>query len=193
MAEFPDTARNDHFRYAVGVGSNRGDRQGTIREAARALTADGSCAILRQAALVSTPAVGGPAGQGDYLNGAWLVATSLGPHQLLVRLQGIESALGRVRTVRWGARTIDLDLLLRDDGLVVASPALSLPHPRLMERAFVLIPLAEVVPTWTLTRPSSLGGDAGAAVADSPHGVPAQRITIRELAGLVASQKRACP
>ncbi|MBA3937725.1 MAG: 2-amino-4-hydroxy-6-hydroxymethyldihydropteridine diphosphokinase, partial [Planctomycetes bacterium] len=104
--------------------------------------------VVARAAVVETAAVGGPAGQGAYLNGAWLVASALGPHQLLHLLQAIETALGRARAVRWGARSIDLDLLLRSDGAVVASPVLTLPHPRLHERPFVLGPLAEIAGEW---------------------------------------------
>jgi 2-amino-4-hydroxy-6-hydroxymethyldihydropteridine diphosphokinase len=168
--------------YAIGVGSNRGDRRQAITQAANALTSDGSCTIQRQSALHPTQPVGGPSGQGEFLNGAWLVATALGPHQLLVRLQTIESALGRVRAVHWGARTIDLDLLLRADGLIVSTPVLTLPHPRIAQRAFVLMPLAEVVPDWTLERPLWLAGRSCG-----------RRITVRELAGLVASQQGAGP
>jgi 2-amino-4-hydroxy-6-hydroxymethyldihydropteridine diphosphokinase len=137
------------FLYAVGVGSNLGERQGTIAAAAAQLAASGLARVEAQAALCETVPVGGPAGQGAYLNGAWVVASGLGPHQLLHLLQRIETRLGRARAVRWGARSIDLDLLLRSDGVVVASPVLTLPHPRLHERSFVLGPLAEIAGGWS--------------------------------------------
>lgn len=134
------------MRYAIGVGSNRGERAATIA-AAEGLLGDG-IALEARATLVETAPVGGPSGQDPFLNGAWVVATDLGPHQLLHRLQVVETALGRTRAVRWGPRTLDLDLLLREDGLVVASPVLTLPHPLLAVRPFVLEPLAEIAGGW---------------------------------------------
>ncbi len=136
------------MRYAVAVGSNLGDRAALIADAAVRLAADGLVAVERRSRLHSTAPVGGPTGQGDYLNGAWVVATGLGPHQLLHRLQAVESALGRVRCVPWGPRTIDLDLVLAEAPMVVRSGALTLPHPRLAERRFVLAPLAEIAAVW---------------------------------------------
>lgn len=134
------------MRYAIGVGANRGERAAAIA-AAEALLGDG-IALESRATLVETAPIGGPSGQESFLNGAWIVATDLGPHQLLHRLQGIETALGRTRAVRWGPRTLDLDLLLREDGLVVSTPVLTLPHPLLAQRSFVLEPLAQIAGGW---------------------------------------------
>ena len=134
------------LRYAIGVGANRGNPPATIAAAVARLP--GEIRLVAQAPHISTAPVGGPPGQAPYLNGAWVVETALGPHQLLHALQRIETALGRTRTVRWGPRTLDLDLLLRDDGLVVASPVLTLPHPLLATRAFVLTPLAAIAGDW---------------------------------------------
>lgn len=133
--------------YAVGVGANLGDRAATIAAAARLMDGSGVARLLAASALVETAPVGGPE-QPPYLNAAWLVASALGPHQLLDLCQRIEARLGRERTVHWGPRTIDLDLLLRNDGLVVATPVLTMPHPRLHERAFVLGPLAGIAGDW---------------------------------------------
>ena len=130
------------MRYAVGVGSNRGDRRETIAAAAAMLT-DG-IKLIASSSLHETAPVGGPDGQGPFLNAVWIIATDLGPHQVLHCLQRIETALGRVRTVHWGPRTIDLDLLLRADGLEIMNPVLTLPHPRWQQRAFVREPMAEV-------------------------------------------------
>jgi 2-amino-4-hydroxy-6-hydroxymethyldihydropteridine diphosphokinase len=141
----------DGWRYAVGVGSNRGEREWTIAEAERLLAESSLARVIGRSSLVTTQPVGGPLGQGAFLNAAWIVESGLGPHQLLALLQRIETALGRTREIRWGARTLDRDLLLRADGLVVATPVLSLPHPRLRERRFVLAPLAEVAPDWLIT------------------------------------------
>ncbi|HYE04852.1 MAG TPA: 2-amino-4-hydroxy-6-hydroxymethyldihydropteridine diphosphokinase [Planctomycetota bacterium] len=134
--------------YAIGVGSNLGDRAAQHDRAAQLLAADGMVALRARSRLHETSAIGGPAGQPSYLNAAWVVATDLGPHQLLHRLQAIETALGRVRTVVDGPRPIDLDLLLREDGLIATTAVLALPHPRLHLRAFVLAPLAEVAGPW---------------------------------------------
>ena len=129
-------------RYAIGVGANRGDRRATIAAAHALLSAE--MPVIACSSLHETKPIGGPDGQEPFLNAVWIVATDLGPHQLLHCLQRIETACGRVRTVRWGPRTLDLDLLLRDDGLVVATPVLSLPHPLWRQRDFVRAPLAEV-------------------------------------------------
>lgn len=137
-------------RYAIGVGSNLGDRAAAIAAAARLLESEGDVRIVARSTLIETAPAGGPAGQGAFLNGAWVVETALGPHQLLARLQRIETACGRTRAVRWGPRTLDLDLLLADDGRVVASAVLDLPHPRLRERPFVLVPLREIAGGWPL-------------------------------------------
>ena len=114
--------------------------------------------VLAISALRETVPVGGPADQLRYLNGAMLVTTSLGPHELLAALQQIETRLGRRRGDRWGPRTLDLDLLLYGD-LVLETPSLVLPHPRMAWRRFVLEPAAEVAGTmmhpttgWTVAR-----------------------------------------
>lgn len=135
------------MRYAIGVGSNRGDRHAIIAAATTML--DDGITLIASSALHETAPVGGPSGQKPFLNAVWIIETTLGPHQLLHRLQAIETALGRARTVRWGSRTLDLDLLLRADGLQISNPVLTLPHPRLAERAFVLVPLSEVAPWLT--------------------------------------------
>ena len=136
------------MKYAIGVGSNRGDRHAIIAEAARQLSPD--IRLVVAARLRETAPVGGPAGMDPFLNGAWVVETALGPHQLLHHLQAIETALGRVRVVRWGPRTLDLDLLLREDGLRVTTTVLTLPHPLLAQRRFVLEPLADIAGAWKI-------------------------------------------
>lgn len=140
----------DTWRYAVGVGSNLGDRRAHIAAGRSLLDAGGIGRVVAASDLIETAPVGGPDGQGAFLNGVWIVSSSFGPHQVLAELQRIESLCGRVRTVRWGPRTLDLDLLLRDDGVVVNSAVLSLPHPRLHERPFVVTPLRQVAPDWVV-------------------------------------------
>ncbi|MHC4391531.1 MAG: 2-amino-4-hydroxy-6-hydroxymethyldihydropteridine diphosphokinase [Planctomycetota bacterium] len=138
----------------VALGSNLGDRKSTIEQAVALIGQLPGTRVTRRSALIETEPVGGPGGQPGYLNGALELRTELGPHRLLDKLHRIEAELGRVRTVRFGARTIDLDLLLygqrvagpRVAGPETQPPGLILPHPRLHERAFVLEPLAEIAP-----------------------------------------------
>jgi len=134
------------MRYAIGVGSNRGDRAARIARAESLLPA--SVAIRERAPLWENRAVGGPPGQPAFLNGAWIVDTALGPHQLLWHLRGVEDACGRVRGIGDGPRTLDLDCLLAEDGRVVDDPFLALPHPRLHRRDFVMVPLLAIAADW---------------------------------------------
>lgn len=136
------------MEFAVAVGSNLGDRAATIAAAAAELSAGGRARVVRRSRLHATDPVGGPAGQGSFLNGAWIVETALGPGALLAELLAVERRLGRERRERWGPRTIDLDLLLAREPRIVDRPGLTLPHPRLHERAFVLAPLVEVAADW---------------------------------------------
>ena len=129
----------------IALGSNLGDRQGHLDRAISRLGELPGVRVSKRSSLYETAPVGGPAGQGSYLNAVVEVASELGPEELLTRLHTIESDLGRVRTVRDGPRTIDLDILLHGD-LVLDTPRLTLPHPRLHERLFVLEPLAEIAP-----------------------------------------------
>jgi pantoate--beta-alanine ligase len=129
----------------VGLGSNVGDRVGHIAAALAALRSLLNTRLLRHSSLIETEPVGGPAGQGRFLNAAALVETTLSPAELWSGLSEIERRLGRERRDRWGPRTIDLDLLLYDQQLVHTSE-LTVPHPRLAERRFVLEPAAEIAP-----------------------------------------------
>jgi 2-amino-4-hydroxy-6-hydroxymethyldihydropteridine diphosphokinase len=126
-------------RAYVGVGSNLGDREGTIRAAI-----DGLPGVVAVSKLRETEPVG-PVEQPTFLNGAVALETELSPRELLDLLLAVERGLGRERRERWGPRTIDLDLLLYGD-TTVDEPGLTLPHPRLHERRFALEPLAELDP-----------------------------------------------
>jgi 2-amino-4-hydroxy-6-hydroxymethyldihydropteridine diphosphokinase len=127
----------------IGLGSNLGDRRGYLEQALSLLRETPGIEVLRVSSFFETAPVGGPAGQGPYLNAAAAIRTSLPPTDLLKRLLAIESACGRVRAERFGPRTLDLDLLLYGD-VVLDSADLTVPHPRLHERLFVLQPLAEI-------------------------------------------------
>jgi 2-amino-4-hydroxy-6-hydroxymethyldihydropteridine diphosphokinase len=126
----------------ISLGSNLGNRHENLDAAVALLAAHPQIKLLSRSRWHETSPVGGPSGQGDYLNGALKLETSLAPHELLACLQRVEDELGRRRAERWGPRTIDLDLLLYDE-LVLATPTLVAPHPRLAWRRFVLEPAAE--------------------------------------------------
>jgi 2-amino-4-hydroxy-6-hydroxymethyldihydropteridine diphosphokinase len=129
----------------IGLGSNLGDRKAQLDAAVAALAEVAGVDVLGVSSYHETAPVGGPAGQGDYLNAAARVETTLEPLDLLHILQDIERRAGRVRTVRWGARTLDLDLLLFGNRVIKTSE-LQVPHRMMALRRFVLEPLAEVAP-----------------------------------------------
>ncbi len=128
----------------VALGSNLGDRRAHLEAAFVALGALPGTRLIARSALFETPPLG-PAGQQDYLNAAAALATTLAPEPLLDALLAIEIARGRVRRERWGPRTLDLDLLLHGD-TALKTPRLTLPHPAMLGRAFVLAPLADIAP-----------------------------------------------
>jgi 2-amino-4-hydroxy-6-hydroxymethyldihydropteridine diphosphokinase len=145
-------------RAFLGLGSNQGDRVGHLRRAVGALPD-----VVAVSRVYVTEPVGGPAGQEQYLNVVVELETELGPHELLDLARRLEADAGRSRTVRWGPRTLDVDVLLVDD-LVVDEPDLVVPHPRMWDRRFVVEPLAELAPE--LIAPGArdrAGGDVRAA------------------------------
>ncbi len=142
----------------VGMGSNLGDRRAALEAAVAALASRAGVRVAAVSGFRETVPIGGPQDQPAYLNAALRLETELDPRSLLHVLQGVENELGRVRSERWGPRTVDLDLLLYDD-LALDTPELTLPHPRMSFRRFVLEPAAEVGgemmhPTtgWTVVR-----------------------------------------
>ena len=134
----------------IGLGSNLSnlvdgqqlDSSAQLTQAIDSLAAHQQVAVRKLSSFYQTPAIG-PGQQPDYINAAALLETQLSPLHLLDLLQSIENQQGRVRTVRWGARTLDLDILLYDQ-LIENSARLTLPHPRMHERGFVLAPLSEL-------------------------------------------------
>lgn len=140
----------------IGLGANLGNAEATLRSATAELRAlprsrlTGLSSLYRSAPL-------GPAGQGDYLNAVARLETPLPPHDLLQALQDIENRHGRLRQERWGPRTLDLDLLLYGNDLISTAP-LTVPHPEMMHRNFVVVPLLEINPAACLPDGTPLAG-----------------------------------
>lgn len=130
---------------AIALGSNLGDSPTILESALKILHQTPAISLLARSNWYQTEAVGPP--QPDYLNGAAVIQVYMSPQQLLDRLLEIEAQFGRIRRERWGPRTLDIDLLLFDD-IILDTPTLQLPHPGMRERAFVLVPLAEIAPDW---------------------------------------------
>lgn len=134
---------SDH-RAVLALGSNLGESESTIERAVVDLREAG-VRILRVSPLYRTAPVGGPAGQPDYVNAVIEVSTSLRPYELLKLCNAVEAAHHRERLVRWGPRTLDIDVI-DYEGVVSDDPVLTLPHPRAHERSFVLTPWARMDP-----------------------------------------------
>ncbi|GAA5444027.1 2-amino-4-hydroxy-6-hydroxymethyldihydropteridine pyrophosphokinase [Microbulbifer sp. NBRC 101763] len=131
-------------RVYIGLGSNLSEPQRQLRSALTAMDKIPSSCLLRCSSFYSSTPIG-PSGQPDYVNAVAELNTSLSPIELLDQLQSIEAAHGRERSVRWGARTLDLDILLFGERQI-DDVRLQVPHPRMAERNFVLLPLAELEP-----------------------------------------------
>lgn len=130
---------------AIGLGSNLGDSRAILEAALSSIDQTPGITVKACSSWYKTAPIG-PA-QPDYLNRCAVLEVELSPHKLLETLLGIEQEFGRVRLEHWGPRTLDLDIVLFDD-LILETPDLKIPHPRMQERAFVLVPLAEIAPDW---------------------------------------------
>lgn len=150
----------------LGLGGNLGDRRHYLSAAVLALNSEAGLRVEKISSVYETAPVG-VVDQPDFYNLVVEVATTLTAHELLARCLAIEKKLGRVRLERWGPRTIDLDVLWYDN-VTLNDGDLTLPHPRMKERAFVLVPLAEIAPTLLL------------------QGVPVEQLAIRlDQSGLI--------
>ncbi len=127
----------------VGLGSNLGNREENLRTALRLLTADKKVQIEKVSSLYETEPVG-VTDQNAFLNAVAVVKTGLTPEELIQHCLAVEARMGRVRELRWGPRNIDIDLLCYD-AVSIQTETLTIPHPRMKERKFVLIPLLETV------------------------------------------------
>jgi 2-amino-4-hydroxy-6-hydroxymethyldihydropteridine diphosphokinase len=129
-------------RVVLALGSNLGDRVASLQSVVDRLAESSGVSVLAVSSVYESEPVGGP-DQPDYLNAVVVVDTSLAPEGLLAVTKGIEAALGRVRAERWGPRTIDIDIV-DYAGAVSDDPSLTLPHPRALDRGFVVVPWSEV-------------------------------------------------
>ncbi|MBI3253077.1 MAG: 2-amino-4-hydroxy-6-hydroxymethyldihydropteridine diphosphokinase [Candidatus Omnitrophica bacterium] len=136
----------------LGIGSNLGDRRANIEKALGLLREDKEISVEAVSDLMETEPVGGPAGQGNYLNGAARIRTELLPLALLSRLKAIERRLGRQKAEPNSPRPMDLDILFYDDVIIVEGKNLHIPHPRMHARGFVLEPLSQIASDWVHPR-----------------------------------------
>jgi 2-amino-4-hydroxy-6-hydroxymethyldihydropteridine diphosphokinase len=143
-------------RAYLGLGSNLGDRLAHLQHAIDALAATPGIEVVAVSSVYETAPVGGPE-QDDYLNAVAAIDTDLEPPGLLATAMRVEQLEDRVRTVRWGPRTLDVDVLLFGDERI-DTPDLVVPHPRMHERAFVLRPLRDVAPELVATLPDDSQG-----------------------------------
>lgn len=127
----------------MALGANIGDKEKAMRQAVQLLQG-GGCELTAVSSLYATKPVG-YTDQPDFLNAVIAVETDMSPYELLALCNSVERTLGRERTIRWGPRVIDIDILLYED-VEISETKLTLPHPSMLQRAFVLVPLAEIAP-----------------------------------------------
>jgi 2-amino-4-hydroxy-6-hydroxymethyldihydropteridine diphosphokinase len=151
----------------LGLGSNVGDRASTIAKAIQELSALPDATFIRSSSLYETEPWGNH-DQPAFLNAVVEIATQMQPHELLSNTLAIEARLGRVREERWGPRTMDIDILLYDD-LVMDDSILTIPHPRMRERRFVLVPLLEIAPMCVDPRSGMKWVETEKACSDTCH------------------------
>ena len=135
------------FPVLLSFGSNLGDRHKTLNGAWNVLGQTENIEIIRLSPFYETEPVGGPAEQPKYINAAGIIQTTLLPLELLEILQKIEVDFGRIRTERWGARTLDIDILLYENR-IIELPMLTIPHAEMLHRQFVLEPAKDIAADW---------------------------------------------
>lgn len=154
----------------LAIGSNLGDKRENMRTAVLMLEESRACRIVAYSSLYATKPVG-IEDQPDFLNAVVGVDTALSPRELLKLCLEIEERMGRKRTIRWGPRVIDIDVLTYDD-LDLSEDDLAIPHPRMLERAFVLVPLAEIAPDLEVGK--------GLSAREAAAGVDRQGVALME-------------
>jgi 2-amino-4-hydroxy-6-hydroxymethyldihydropteridine diphosphokinase len=165
----PVSARSADGRASVvfSLGGNVGDKAGALRRALDALRSEPGIELVAASRLYRTPPWG-KIDQESFVNGCALALTSLQPEALLARVKQLEVELGRVPAERWGPRVIDIDII-DYDGIALSTDRLTLPHPELFRRAFVLVPLAEIAPDRTIS--GRRVGDAAASLGAEGEGI----------------------
>lgn len=138
-------AERDYIPCAIALGSNLGKSVEILNQAVKIIELTPGINLINCSQWYQTKPVGPP--QPDYLNGCITIKTSFSPLELLDFLLKVETKFGRERKEKWGARTLDIDIIFYDK-LIINSPQLKIPHPLMRERTFVLIPLAEIAPNW---------------------------------------------
>ena len=138
------------FDAAIGLGSNQGDKAGNIARAIALLTGSGDIRLVKRSRDFASPPWG-VVEQDAFINACITVATGLPPHDLLARCQSVENEMGRVRHKKWGPRVIDVDVLTYRDE-TINTVDLTVPHPFIGQRAFVVLPLAEIAPDLVIGR-----------------------------------------
>ncbi|MGV8943803.1 2-amino-4-hydroxy-6-hydroxymethyldihydropteridine diphosphokinase [Thermomonas sp.] len=156
----------------IGLGANLGDAKASVREAIAVLDQLPATRVLRASKLYRTRAWG-QTEQPDFINAAAVLETGLGARELLDKLLALERDFGRVRVEgeRWGPRTLDLDLLVFGDA-VIDEPGLQVPHPHLHQRAFALLPLAEIAPDVSIPGVGIVGELATVMTRDGIEAIP---------------------
>lgn len=134
----------------IALGTNLGERLENLKLALELIDTEGGLEVKSVSSVYETKPVGGP-DQGYFLNACALIKSDLTPTMLLLKLLEIENKMGRIREERWGPRIIDLDLLIYEN-VTMNTPLLELPHPRLTERDFVLLPLCDIAPDLVIAR-----------------------------------------
>jgi 2-amino-4-hydroxy-6-hydroxymethyldihydropteridine diphosphokinase len=137
-----EAAQQAAYDALIGIGSNVGDKAGNIARAVDLLCADGAVRLVAMSRLYRS-APWGIQEQDWFVNGAAAVATDVTPHDLLQRCLAVEDAMGRVRSVKWGPRLVDVDVLTYR-GVTIDTPDLKVPHPFIEQRSFVLVPLLDI-------------------------------------------------
>lgn len=150
-------------RAYLALGANIGDKEKTMRQAVQLLQRDG-CELTAASSLYITKPIG-CTDQPDFLNAVITIETDLSPYELLALCNSVERILGRQRTIRWGPRVIDIDILLYEH-VEISEPTLTLPHPAMLQRAFVLVPLAEIAPDVVIADGLSAEEAAGLVPSD---------------------------
>lgn len=167
-----ESTKLDDNRAYLSLGSNLGDRAFNMRQAVEDLDSHPRITVVRQSSMYETEPVG-VKDQPAFLNNAVQIRTGLTPNELLEVTKSIEDQMGRVRTFRWGPRVIDIDILAYN-GMSIDSEELVIPHPKMLERAFVLAPLMEIAPDLELP--------GGIRVSNAYHSLPDdEKATVRRL------------